>query len=49
MQPGLQPEPVPTGTGAAIMHRAEDLTGVIRPQHCFFSNFWNCKVRLWAG
>lgn len=39
MQPPLEPEPVLTGAGAAIMCRAEGLMGMIWPWHLIFSKF----------
>lgn len=39
MQPGWEPEPVPTGAGATIVRRAEDLMGMIWPRYSFFPKF----------
>lgn len=45
MQPGLQPEPVPTGTGA----EQSRFNGCDMAPALFFLKFLNCKVWLWAG
>lgn len=39
MQPILEPEPMPTGAGAAVVRRAEDLMAAMWPRHCFLQNF----------